>query len=218
MDRLVPVSEARRAELRSWAEYDRRLRRVRAAWTAPAFLSGVARVLRAVGFLDPVAALLAPWMLCEYVEWADPSPACRRYAYRHGAPHLIEPACPLRPTEPAARPTDRTRRMPRHDREYLRERAEWYFGIEVQGRRIGISRSPGRPANETDPGLAALIAWAKQQDADADPLTVHGVARRVHAASEHGKTLFSADLECGCRQKVRTGIREVKRLLGVSHA
>jgi hypothetical protein len=232
--------EPRNARTHLLAEHGAALRRAEAIWKTRAFLSDVVAVLRDdTKFSPSVARMLAPLMLCSYVEWCDGSPVPWSLAkavldqYGHEpiskdawdrmcasagwAPEMcppceLLPVCPLRPPE-VPRAPDRGRRLPkkRDGHGYLRDRAEWYFEVEIISRNQAmLSFSPGRPARERDPLIAAFIESVRGQDQRG---TVRAIARRLHPRSNHRRTEFSDG--CGCIKTVKDSIAEVKRLLGL---
>lgn len=213
------------------ADHGEALQRAQDLWRAPEFLSDVVALLRdEVKFPSSVAELLAPLMLCEYVEWADGGPPVRvtfdepdAAALARGLVQVIDrvtgtpigppsgtPAggslppcaysvtCPLQP--PSAAATFR-RYLPSGQEpvvealhgseptEGLREQAQWYFEVEIVARQV--------------------VPFG-------NPFTVGQVAERLHGMRDvaHGLAHEFADT-CGCEDKVSSGIRQIKQLLGL---
>lgn len=206
------------------ADHGEALERAQRLWRAPEFLSDVVALLRdEVKFPSPVAELLAPLMLCEYVEWADGGPPVRvtfdepdAAALARGLVQMIDrvtgapiglprgtPAggslppcaysstCPLQP--PGAAATFRrylpSGQEPVEPPDFLREQAQWYFDVEVVARQVVPFENP---------------------------FTVSRVAERLHGMRDvaHGLAHEFSDT-CGCEDKVSSGIREIKQLLGL---
>jgi hypothetical protein len=147
--------------------------------------------------------------------------------------------CPLQPPGSGAtfiRPVDptpgRKKRGPRKDAGYLRERARWYFEVEVLAPRFadpGTTSLVPPPSPEHEQRIEALArpfleccdpapAPRPGRARWANPFALSRIAEELHAARAiHGPTQRSgvfAD-DCGCKGRVSKGIREVKRLLGL---
>jgi len=208
------------------AAHGEALQRAQHLWSTTAFLSDVVALLRdEVKFPAPVAELLAPLMLCEYVEWADAGPAIRLTVDEPDAAtlasHLVlvidrttgAPVGPVRgtPVGGSLPPCVYSVSCPLQPAGAARLSRYVPSGLEAMEAWHGSDLAPD--SREHAEWYFEVEIMARQIFGDPLDLLIP-VAERLHPTRAHSLSREFSET-CGCTDEVSLGVREVKQLFGL---